>query len=462
MANFKRSQLQHFVDDGEKDHPPVFTGRQDILNHVLTKAARTSARKSGIPGNTTVITGAPGAGKSSALGELTRFNTNLSEEGPKTLHISSVELEENFSDILMAIGALGQTKKSQLKALALKGARRLGGLALLDFAGLININIQDVKTLFQKSEVRNIGSLHKAFPASNWDSAVIVAIDEAQNLPLGRGTPQSNFLRALHEAVTKLPLTLVLAGLSDTQPVIRSMGLTRSLQPHTLGCFTPNEQAELTDRWSAHFGITIGGQRARIDQLMMPTDGWPRHVHCAQQALAEALLVKGVDGYADKIEDWTAVQRRSDTLRHGYYSEQYSAVMKNSSQLTAHVLYEAARAQRTGVGLPVSQVVDVVETYNGAKPGSAWRVPNEESSHSYVAHLIHCGALEENPETGALTCPIPSFQNYILRCGGLDPATLEQTSIEEKSSFKKEDDDSYTPPKPKPPGTDDDDPTKIP
>ncbi|MCY4289864.1 MAG: 50S ribosome-binding GTPase [Aestuariivita sp.] len=424
MANFKRSELQRFVNKREKSPPPVFVGRKSVLNDVLTISAETKQERVGIPGNTTVITGAPGAGKSSVLSELTRFNTDPSEEGPKTLHISSVELEENFPDVLMAIGALGRTKKSQLKTHVLKRAQ-LGSLALLDIAGLIDINIQDVKTLFQENEVRNIGALHKAFPVSDWDSAVIVAVDEAQNLPFGRGTPQSNFLRALHEAVTKLPLTLVLAGLSDTQSVIHSMGLTRSLQLHTLGCFTPDEQAELTDRWSAHFGITIGDQRAHIDQLMTPTDGWPRHVHCAQQALAEALLVKEVDGQADKIEDWNAVQHRSDRLRHSYYGEQYSDVMKYSSKLTAQVLYEAARAERTGIGLPINQVVDVVETYNAAQPGSAWRVPSEESSYTYVTHLMHCGALEENLETGALSCPIPSFQSYILRRGGLDPAALE-------------------------------------
>ncbi|MCY4288780.1 MAG: hypothetical protein OXC63_09330, partial [Aestuariivita sp.] len=207
--------------------------------------------------------------------------------------------------------------------------------------------------------------------------------------------------------------------------VIRSMGLTHGISPYSLGRFSLKELHELTEKWCDHFHIEIGSCRSQIDTLMTKTDGWPRHVHWAQQALAEALLITGVDGYADKIADWNVVRHRSDQLRHGYYGAQYSEVMKYSSKLTAQVLYEAARAERTGVGLPISQVVDVVETYNGAEPGSAWRVPREESSHSYVTHLIHCGALEENPETGALICPIPSFQNYILRRGGLDPADVE-------------------------------------
>ncbi|MCY4288113.1 MAG: 50S ribosome-binding GTPase [Aestuariivita sp.] len=441
MANFKRSELQRFVRLREKSPPPVFVGRQSILNDVLTIAVQTSQERAGIPGNTTVIQGAPGAGKSSVLSELTRFNTDPSEEGSKTLHISSVELEENFFDVLMAIGALGRTKKGQLKAHVLKGAQ-LGSLALLDIAGLIDINIQDVKALFQKNEVRNIGALHKAFPVSDWDSAVIVAVDEAQNLPFGRGTPQSNFLRALHEAVTKLPLTLVLAGLGDTQSVIRSMGLTRNQIATRIGCFTPDEQAELTDRWSAHFGITIGDQRAHIDQLMMPTDGWPRHVHCAQQALAEALLVKEVDGQADKIEDWNIVYQRSDTLRQGYYEKQFSDTMKLSRQLTAHIMKTVAHVQKEGKTIQFDDMLNIADKYTKRDIPFGWRLPEGETPQSYVTHLMHCGALEENPDTGALTCPIPSFQNYILRRGGLDPAALEHTLDEDASSFKKEGDNS--------------------
>jgi len=225
-----------------------------------------------------------------------------------------------------------------------------------------------------------------------------------------------------------LPITLVVAGLGDTQSVIQSMGLTRSLQLHTLGCFTPDEQAELTDRWSAHFGITIGDQRAHIDQLMTPTDGWPRHVHCAQQALAEALLVKEVDGQADKIEDWNAVQRRSDKFRHGYYGAQYSEVMDYSPQLTAQVLQKVGTAKRTGETLNTSQLRQKIKSYCDTDLSGNFECPPEHTANTFITHLMHCGALEKNPETGALTCPIPSFQNYILRRGGLDPDALEQMS----------------------------------
>ena len=147
---------------------------------------------------------------------------------------------------------------------------------------------------------------------------MILAVDEIQRLPPDQDRDHAMLLRTIHDASTGLPLTLVLAGLGDTHKRIRSMGLTHGIQPYALGCFSGEELHELTEEWCDHFGINIGSCWSQMDVLMTPTDGWPRHVHWAQQALAEALLVKGVDGHADQIKDWTAVQRRSDTLRHGY------------------------------------------------------------------------------------------------------------------------------------------------
>ncbi|MCY3984259.1 MAG: hypothetical protein OXD29_03180 [Roseovarius sp.] len=421
MTSFQRDALQNFVDDGEKDHPPVFTGRQDILKHVLTKAARTSDRKSGIPGNTTVITGAPGAGKSSVLGEIDKRSSD--ENNVRVVHASESDVTKHIPKVLQAIAYAGIATSSGWSEALLKFGHKWS--SYVPTVGGFGMSI-DLKTLFTSNVPTDISDLATKCPSENWTSVIILAVDEIQRLPTDKDRDHAILLRNIHDASTGLPITLVLAGLGDTNSVIRSMGLTHGLSPYSLGCFSVEERHELTEEWCDHFHIKIGSCRSQIDALMAKTDGWPRHVHWAQQALAEALLVKGVDGHADKIADWNAVQLRSDTLRHGYYGAQYSEVMKYSSKLTAQVLYEAARADRTGVGLPISQVVDVVETYNGAEPGSAWRVPSEESSHSYVTHLIHCGALEENPETGGLTCPIPSFQNYILCRGGLDPAELEQ------------------------------------
>jgi len=461
MAEFQREQLRHFVNMREKSHPPVFVGRRALLNDILTIAQTTGVEGVGIPGNTTVIQGAPGAGKSSVLGHLTRLNINRSEKGPKALSISSVELDENFSDVLLALAALGRTDKSKLKHIAMKATRAAGGLALLDFVSLIDLNLQNLKDVFRSNDIQNVGSLHKAFPGEQWDRPVIIAIDEAQNLPSGRNTTQAKFLRALHEAVTKLPLTLVLAGLGDTRERIRSMGLTQGVQTRSLGGFTQEETDLLTDKWITRFGIEIGAQRDRIDALIAHTDGWPRHVHWAQQALAEALLIEEVDGVADRIPDWGTVQARSDHLRRGYYDTQYSDTLVASRKLVGRVMLAVERASQDGRFLKHDEIVELIETFSEGEKGPAWRIPKPHDSFGYVNHLIHCGALQRrsmDPGDHTLACPIPSFQSYIIEMGGFEVPT--ENTLRQRSKTHTVSND-WTQPEPKLSGDEDDDPFQI-
>ncbi|MCY4300180.1 MAG: hypothetical protein OXC68_00390 [Aestuariivita sp.] len=427
MSKFRRSELQNFVDDGAKESPPVFVGRKDIFREISVKIRRTGERKVGIPGNTTVIQGAPGAGKSSILSYLEAQNTDY--RAPKTFSVSSIELDQRFPDVLMAIGALGSTRKSKLKTLAVKTAKTVSGLALLDIIGQISMSLQDLKGLFKSCEIENVMSLHDAFPAEEWDTPVIVAVDEIQNLPEGKESKQAKFLQALHEATTKLPLALVVAGLGDTHSVIRSMGLTHGILPHSLGCFTADDISDLTHRWCDHFGIAIGSCRGEIDVLIAKTDGWPRHVHWAQQALAEALLVEGVDGLADRITDWALVYERSHQLRQGYYKTQFSAAMVSSRKLVGRVMLEVAKAGHDGAFFKHDQIVGLVEKFaeEGDEPG--WRIPKPHDSFSYVTHLVHCGVLQQDTDTFSMTCPIPSFQRYIVEMGGFEvPLELELKS----------------------------------
>ncbi len=409
MSEFKRAELQRFVWMREKSYPPVFVGRQVLLDEILTIARMTGAEGVGIPGNTTVIQGAPGSGKSSVLSELEIRAPRAINA--RVVNIANTDLEQNIPDVTRAIAFAASRDNAQwFDIWSQSGPEWLQRLPQMK-----GFNIPRYESLIDLQRYR---------PASTWTAPVIVAVDEAQRFPENKSAPYAQFMQEIHDAKgVRLPLTLVLAGLGDTQSVIRSMGLTHGLRPHPLGCFDAEELDELTGAWCAHFGITVGAQRDRIDRLMSPTDGWPRHVHWAQQALAEALLVPGVDGDADRITDWTTVHHRSDQLRHGYYQTQFSDVMVSSRKLVGRVMLDMANAQRDGDGLTFDQVVDVVEIYNGYEPGSAWRVPEKESKQSYVTHLIHCGALQRrsmDPSDHVLTCPIPSFQSYIIAQGGFE------------------------------------------
>ncbi|MCY4304505.1 MAG: hypothetical protein OXC62_06975 [Aestuariivita sp.] len=425
MSEFKRTALHDFVHMRGKSPPPIFVGRNDVITDILTIAKKTKTNRVGIPGNTTVIQGAPGAGKSAVLNVIEH---RAPEVGARVVNISTSDLEKNLPKVLSMIAAVANYEMEYWNDLwARYGSKWLTNL----WREMSNISFS----------YDSLDMLQQRIAPETWKAPVIIAIDEAQRFTTGKNSDHAYFLQNIHDARTVcLPLTLVLAGLGDTPDVIRNLGLTHGVAPYSLGCFTSAECAALTTGWCAHFGIDIGDQRARIDALMASTDGWPRHVHWAQRALAEALLQESVEGKANRLSDWDVVQTRSNALRRGYYQTQYSDVMVASRKLVGRVMLEVANADIKGKGLTFGQVVDAVEAYKESAPGSEWRVPPGKNDTTYVTELIHCGALQRrsmDPDDRTLICPIPSFQSYIIQQGGFQvPGEPSPDDIGNSRSFE--------------------------
>ncbi|MCY4274772.1 MAG: hypothetical protein OXE41_05180 [Gammaproteobacteria bacterium] len=66
-------------------------------------------------------------------------------------------------------------------------------------------------------KIEGIGALIRKMPSNKWERPILLAIDEAQNLPADRNSPHWIFLRSLHDGEAGLPITLVLAGLGNTK-----------------------------------------------------------------------------------------------------------------------------------------------------------------------------------------------------------------------------------------------------
>ncbi|MCY3996453.1 MAG: hypothetical protein OXF07_09950, partial [Rhodobacter sp.] len=113
-----------------------------------------------------------------------------------------------------------------------------------------------------------------------------------------------------------------------------------------------DEYTELLTRFCAHFGMRMGTCLERVLAVVHTTDGWPRHVHWAQQALAEAALKPDVNGDLDRITDWDTVQARSDALRQGYFATQFSTEMALSRKLVGRVMFAVGKARIEGQKKP--------------------------------------------------------------------------------------------------------------
>ncbi len=425
MTNFKRSELRHFVNMREKSPPPVFVGRKAVIDDVLTIAATTAQERRGIPGNTTVIQGAPGAGKSSVLHQIESQSSRETEI--RVVRASETDVTKHIPKVLQAIAFAGLATADGWREALLKYGQIWS--SYLPIVSGFGVNV-DFRPLFTSQVPTDISDLASKCPREKWTSAVILAVDEAQRLPTDKDRDHAVFLRNVHDADTFLPLTLVVAGLGDTHSVIHSLGLTHGIKPHSLGSLETKDIEELIPNWCQYFEIDIGSCRAKINTLMANTDGWPRFIHWAQQALAEALLDREVDGFMDKIKDWYWVHSRSNELRTGFYRAQFSNVMEYSPKLTGKILYDVALAQAKGEFLLPSQVRKNIQSYCQTDTTGEFECPPEYTYVEFVNHLVHCGALQKHPDINidGMICPIPSFQKYIIARAGLEmPRTTNRT-----------------------------------
>jgi len=425
MTPEQKERLRNFIDDGEKEPPPVFVGRENILDEIIRKSVRAFAKGRSPQGSTRVIQGAPGAGKSSLLSELSLRSKESAL--PRVVKISDINLKQNIPNVIRSIALTGtMTEKSWAVVLQRyrdKWAERLEplqGLAL-DF----NLDI-DLSKFINKGHINTLIELEEKIPSNRWHSSVILAVDEAQNLPPGNYTPHADFLQSIHNSTTSLPITQVLAGLSDTQECVLQMGMTNGVRFHTIGCLSRSEQIELIDKFCDHFGIEMGSQRKKLMEFFAPTNGWPRHMYWAQQALAEILLDPDIDGYMDNIEDWVSLQKRRDEFRIGYYQVQTSPDMESSRKLLAAVLMEVGRKQNNNERFFFDEVKDAVIKHENKDTGSGWQIPEGLNAQSYLQHLIRRGVLQKDSRSESYVCPIPSFQSYLIKQGGLDPENLNE------------------------------------
>ena len=96
----KRDALSRFAASGEKSAPPVFVGRKETLTTVIKKATSGWGNMAqGEPGNTLIIQGAPGAGKSSIIAELKKRLNKHQREGrhwargePRILELDPIDI----------------------------------------------------------------------------------------------------------------------------------------------------------------------------------------------------------------------------------------------------------------------------------------------------------------------------------------------------------------------------------
>ncbi len=395
-------RIREFLDQDEGDPPPVFVGRGTILDDILD----TAVRKAGRPKVTRILQGAPGAGKTSLLAEMQK--RWMGKDGtPRVVTLSSTDI---VNDTAAGVGAV-------LDAWTMDGASwkravmdRLTGLNAIGIGpGGLSIGFSDTDI------PKTLRMLARKHPARQGSVPIIVAVDEAQRFAGSPHSPEAGFLQEVHDGSTGLPLTLVLAGLSDTHDKVRKMQLTRSMNVHEAGRLKMAEAKDFMERLGQHFGLDISHHIPRLDDLADVCDGWPRHLHYAGVALAEAALK--TDGDMERM-DWTCMMDETKGMRQIYYRDQYSPQMRKSRSLTAAVMRNipSRKSGKGKTGVSEVDVLNSIHRHHCADGPVEWMLPKGMDNEDFLAHLVHQGAIYIDSD-GRIHSPIPSFRSYLIEAG---------------------------------------------
>ncbi|MCY4226303.1 MAG: ATP-binding protein [Gammaproteobacteria bacterium] len=424
MSEFQAKALRQFIDEGEKEAPPVFAGRDPILDDILTVSKRSwkpgnwfREDSHGLAGNTRIVHGAPGAGKSSILRRLEDWKMTPSEASglPK---IRPRILLLNSAEIVTPAGILKPLAELVCERRAREFNRQYDrSLSLGMGIGDISVSAKGESRPSQAHSMVGIEEFRTWIKSLPWHSRlrapVIVAIDEAQRFDHDAGSPVARVLQALHDNAWSLPLTLVLAGLGDTPDKSRKMQLTRGTRLHEVGCLSGGETRQVMEGFCRTFGVPAEGFEDRLMAYAEPSEGWPRHLHFAQAVLGQELLK--VHGDMQAL-DWNLLDTEFRESRTRYYQGQQSKPMHSLHGLTAAVMAQF----RTGMNL--EDIRELVE--DNAKPGKGFDLENsllegKRDAYGLIEHLVHQGVLQE-AGSGAFYSPIPSFRSFLIEQGSPD------------------------------------------
>ncbi len=387
-----RARIQEYLRQGEKAPPPIFVGHDGILKDILVTARESAGR----PGKTRVVQGAPGAGKSSLLHWMQKRWTE--KEGmPRVVALSSTDImDEPAVGVGAVLDAWGMDEAKWRRTLT-ERLKRLSGFGI----GPDGLSME-----FSDAEVpKTLRMVANVDPKRKQAGPIIVAVDEAQRLSRGQTAPEARFLQSIHDGTSGLAISLVLAGLSDTDARADEMHLTRGRTVHEVRPLTEFQARDFMRRLALWFGLDTSRHNPQLESLADICDGWPRHLHYAGVSLAEEAL--RVDGDMDRM-DWPAMQDKACTLRQKYYEDQSRGMMQDADILVAKVMAGLRD------GMKFRELQAFVEGAVADRPGQ--RLPKGMDSEDFLNELIHKGALYRNA-AGRVHSPIPSFQSFLIDQG---------------------------------------------
>ncbi len=392
----RRRALKKFSREGWRAQPPVFVGRNAVLEDISRAAGLAYEKWSSgdidakDPGLTRLVQGAPGAGKTALLRHLQdRWQGDPGSGHPIAVRVSASALQSPAE--------MHKRLREQIPTTIMG---KWGGVVV---AGLVKmVPGRGADALGPAAEAAARTLREKAL--ASVPAAVVVMVDETQRVRPDSAAAAT--LQNLHEgAFGDIPVLAVFAGLGYLHSYLQQEGIKISRYSddrrcvHTLGALKDTECLSLLKGWLAHFGVAAPPAEFKRwgDALVRDTHGWPMHTTGFLAALADDLA-----GFDDPstidLANLETVRRVAAEDRAVYYNGRYQGVIQANVRWVGRAM-AALAAEGDLLEEDATAVIRDVGPPGGDAP-------------TLFGALVDRGFLQREGAGLTFACPIPSLTSH--------------------------------------------------
>ena len=380
-AVFER--LRTYESNLERTPPPVFVGRQGILEElqfVVKQVAEANPR-----GMTRIVQGVPGAGKSSLCDEfLASVQGQLCDS--RRILCAKLPTKELDQPPLNLVERLGNTLPDELAEVSATGRfvsgrdpqfRRVAS-TVLQVLRRPSLSVMHDAT-HGLTDASSLSACIDAYVQHIWpkDVVIVLAFDEMQKCPV---TPRTiSALDILNECMHNARILVVCFGLQNTKEFMREdLQLSRIAEGAVtnLGPLAPGEGRQVLDdtldhlglssdnaQWLDHLGTTgfdpstwSAWRTGLVDVLEKQAEDFPQHLTAALRATCEVLR-QHRDAMPSGTDLLNAIATRHEENKTGYYRQALGKALRLHRTALGAVVQAASKAP-----LPLPDVAAAFES----------------------------------------------------------------------------------------------------
>ncbi len=424
---FDAKGLQQFLFREDRMINPFFTGRKNLQYRIDQKSKIIGQDYLEDPGSnpaggqTQVIQGPPGIGKTSLLekirqncidqlnDETVAYKTipvMIADPANLTFNYLGTRIQETISELDKRVTIARVREKASMALRKISSVSAFG-------AGVGWDNSSEGKLVFPKKYT------------------ILLLVDEIQSIPPDKQSDQAKVIHRLHTGSNRYPIFPVFAGLSNSETVLMEAVNHRLGRDalHHLQPLSLEEVKESLGKFLDHFNVksTPGLTSEWGERIGEWVDGWPKHVENTLIALGHGLMA--TEGKLSAVDD-LAVKDRATHFRVDYYNSRFGS-FKSVRKIIGEIMAEMGPKPRSGEEILeiIGRIIEKPQwTTNTIKP-------KIEGLDFDFLHRYGFIDVIPNLPVPLFQCPIPSLHSYAVATTGSPLHTLAYSNDTE--SFRK-------------------------